>query len=127
MIQVRNSSPFTTDELEQLRAQLLALKASFVHNVETMGEIVGHDRNGSAALSSHPADAGSDVAERDLTLNRISSESGTVHEIDEALQRLREGVYGLCEGCGKPIARARLEAIPYARLCMPCKVAEESM
>lgn len=125
MIQVRNRSPFTAEELERIEAQLLDLKASFVHNVQTMGEAVGPDRNGSAALSSHPADAGSDVAERDLTLGRMASASGTVQEIDEALRRIRDGVYGLCEECGRPIQPARLEALPYARLCMPCKVAEE--
>jgi DnaK suppressor protein len=39
--------------------------------------------------------------------------------------RIEDGSFGLCDSCEKPIARERLEAIPYARLCMPCKIQEE--
>jgi RNA polymerase-binding transcription factor DksA len=46
-------------------------------------------------------------------------------EINEALRRIHRGEYGVCEMCGKPIARARLEAIPVARLCLSCKEKEE--
>jgi len=41
--------------------------------------------------------------------------------IEEALQRLEQGAYGLCRDCGEPIARARLEAIPWTRVCIACK------
>jgi DnaK suppressor protein len=46
-------------------------------------------------------------------------------EVDDALRRLYKGEYGTCESCGNPIARARLEAMPYARLCVSCKEKEE--
>ena len=42
-------------------------------------------------------------------------------EIDRALAKIDAGTYGLCEQCGQPIVRARLEALPYAALCVACK------
>ena len=45
--------------------------------------------------------------------------------IDNALTRIEQGKYGLCVKCGKPIAQARLEAIPYALMCINCKSEDE--
>ena len=67
------------------------------------------------AFSLHMADAGTDSFDRDLALSRLSSEQDSVYEIDEALTRIRQGTYGICEMTGKPIEPARLEAIPWTR------------
>jgi DnaK suppressor protein len=67
------------------------------------------------AFSLHMADAGTDSFDRDLALSRVSSEQDAVYEIDEAMMRIRRGTYGICELTGKPIERARLEAIPWTR------------
>jgi DnaK suppressor protein len=67
------------------------------------------------AFSLHMADAGTDSFDRDLALSRLSSEQDAVYEIDEALMRIRQGTYGICEMTGKRIERARLEAIPWTR------------
>jgi RNA polymerase-binding transcription factor DksA len=67
------------------------------------------------AFSLHMADAGTDSFDRDFALSRISSEQDAVYEIDEAMMRIRRGTYGICELTGKPIERARLEAIPWTR------------
>ena len=63
----------------------------------------------------HMADHGSDNYEQDFTLTLVESERRELIEIDHALQRIEAKRYGICEGTGKPIARARLEAIPYTR------------
>jgi RNA polymerase-binding transcription factor DksA len=47
-------------------------------------------------------------------------------ELDDALRRLDEGTYGSCERCGKPIAVARLEALPHVRLCLDCQREEDA-
>ncbi len=65
--------------------------------------------------SSHIADAGTDAYDRDLALGMLSSEQDAVYEIDEALDRIRNGSYGTCELTGKPIEPERLEAIPWTR------------
>ena len=57
--------------------------------------------------------------ERDLALS--AQALAAVEEIDAALARIADGTYGACERCGQPIAEARLEALPYAALCVACK------
>jgi DnaK suppressor protein len=76
--------------------------------------------------SSHLADLGSDRAASDVSLGRRESECEEIQEIDDALDRVRDGSFGLCEDCELRIPKARLEAIPYARLCLVCKMREES-
>ena len=57
--------------------------------------------------------------ERDLALSAQARQE--VEEIDHALGKLKLGTYGICESCGHPIPKARLKAIPHARLCIACK------
>src|SRR5262249_36055725 len=66
-------------------------------------------------FSTHMADAGTDTYDRDLALGMLSSEQDSLYEIDEALERIREGTYGICELTGKKIETARLDAIPWTR------------
>ena len=66
-------------------------------------------------FSSHMADAGTDAYNRDLALSVLSSEQDALFEIEEALNRIRDGSYGTCELTGKLIEPARLEAIPWTR------------
>jgi RNA polymerase-binding transcription factor DksA len=61
------------------------------------------------------ADAGSDATQRDFAMSLLSQEHDALTEIDQALKRIQLGTYGVCEGSGKAIPRARLEAIPFAR------------
>lgn len=57
--------------------------------------------------------------ERDLVLSAKAKDA--VEEIDHALAKIEAGTYGFCENCRKPIPEDRLTALPYARLCVPCK------
>ena len=66
----------------------------------------------------HMADLGSDNWEQDFTLGLIASEAGLVREIDQALARIEERTYGVCEATGKPISLARLRAKPWAKYCI---------
>lgn len=66
-------------------------------------------------FSMHMADAGTDEFDRDFALSMISSEQDALYEIDEALIRIRDGTYGICELTGKKIEAKRLEAIPWTR------------
>lgn len=67
------------------------------------------------SFSTHMADAGTDNFDRDVALGMLSSEQDAVYEIDQALDRIRNGTYGRCEMTGKPIEPDRLEAIPWTR------------
>lgn len=68
----------------------------------------------------HIADQGTENFQREFASQLRSIESQSLREIDDALARIAAGTYGLCERCGEPIPIARLEVIPYARLCMKC-------
>ena len=66
-------------------------------------------------FSTHMADAGTDTYDRDLALGMLSSEQDALYQIDQALDRIRTGTYGVCEVTGKPIETSRLEAVPWTR------------
>lgn len=66
----------------------------------------------------HMADLGTDNYEQEFSLGLMDSERKIVHEILDALKRIALGTYGICEGTGQPIPRARLEANPWARFCV---------
>lgn len=74
-----------------------------------------------SAFGMHQADAGSDAYDRDFALSLLSQEQDALYEIEEALKRIDLGSYGTCEMSGKPIAHARLEAIPFARYTVECQ------
>jgi len=74
----------------------------------------------------NPEEDGSDAFERQLALKLASNEGDAIFEIDEALQRIKEGTYAVCEDCGCIINSARLKALPFVRRCVDCKrVAEK--
>lgn len=74
-----------------------------------------------SAFGMHQADAGSDAYDRDFALNLISQEQDALHQIDNALRRIQQGTYGICEESGEKIPQARLEAQPFARLTVRCQ------
>jgi RNA polymerase-binding transcription factor DksA len=78
------------------------------------------------AHSSHMAESGTDAFDEELRLARMESAGDEIFEIEEALRRIREGIYGTCESCAAALPVGRLRAIPYARLCLACKAAEEA-
>ncbi len=63
--------------------------------------------------------------ETDSTYSIVEQESRELRHIDSAIEKVSDGSYGICEECGEPIEKARLEALPYALLCLKCKQAEE--
>ena len=71
------------------------------------------------------ADVASDDIDRKMIEAIGSQELKRLRMIDSALTRIQQGKYGLCMKCGKKIPRERLEAIPYALMCIECKTAEE--
>ena len=66
----------------------------------------------------HMADIGTDNYEQEFALGLMDSERKLLKKIDDALGRIEKKTYGTCEGTGKPISKARLEARPWARHCV---------
>lgn len=111
------------DRLLQLRDSLLDAMAGVAKdNLRSRAE--GSE---ASAFGMHQADAGSDAYDRDFALSLLSQEQDALYEIEEALKRIELGTYGVCEISGKPIAVARLEALPFARLTVECQSQLEKM
>ncbi len=72
------------------------------------------------------ADAGTDSYDRDFWLGMLSSAQDALFEIDEAIERIRGGTYGVCEVTGKPIEQNRLEAIPWTRFSAAAEKQKEA-
>jgi DnaK suppressor protein len=71
------------------------------------------------------ADVASETFEREKGMAIENSVQELLHQVKEALDRMDEGTFGICRGCGRPIHPERLRALPYARLCIECKAREE--
>jgi RNA polymerase-binding protein DksA len=73
----------------------------------------------------HMADLATDTYDREFSLDLASNERQLLYEINEALKRLQEGNFGICEECKSSISKTRLKAIPYTRLCLKCQETKE--
>lgn len=71
-----------------------------------------------SSMPIHMADLGTDNYEQEFALGLMDSERKLLREIDNALGRLEKKTYGICEGTGKPISKARLKAQPWAKYCV---------
>jgi RNA polymerase-binding transcription factor DksA len=112
--------PFT----KQQKHKLLELRDAMVDSMAGVAQGTLRSRaegSEASAFGMHQADAGSDAYDRDFALSLLSQEQDALYEIDEALKRIELGTYGKCEMSGKPIPRARLEAIPFARFTVECQ------
>jgi RNA polymerase-binding transcription factor DksA len=92
--------------------RLLELQDNLLHRQSDLAKDASEE---APSFSLHMADAGTDTYDRDFALGMLSSEQDAVYEVEQALDRLRNGTYGKCELTGKPIEPARLQAIPWAR------------
>ena len=118
-------------DVEHYRQLLMQKRREILSNVsEIEGEALRKSRlDASGDLSSmpiHMADLGTDNFEQEFSLELMDSERRLLVEIEDALHRITTGTYGICEGTGKPIAKARLEAQPWARYSVEyAKMVEE--
>ena len=116
----RRLDPFTRKQKEKL----LQLRDAMVDSMAGVAQDTLRSRaegSEASAFGMHQADAGSDAYDRDFALSLLSQEQDALYEIDQALKRIEVGTYGVCEMSGKPIPRARLEAIPFARFTVQCQ------
>ena len=117
-------SPFGKKDLDAYRTSLLSLRHNRIGEKESR-EKEALKAAGQDVSVDHMADFGTDNFEQEFTLGVLEQDLETLRDIHDALVRIKEGSYGLCEECTKPIAKARLKAMPHARLCVDCKMKEE--
>jgi len=86
-----------------------------LHTEDTLKHSSKEDSGDLSSYSQHIADAGTDTFDRDFALSLVSSEQEALHEVEEAINRIKTGTFGICELTGKPISKERLLAVPFAR------------
>jgi RNA polymerase-binding protein DksA len=117
-------------ELKAFRENLLLLRSRLRGDVHAMADSALKRNRGAAgdqsAMPIHMADLGTDNFEQEFTLSLMETEGGTLQAIEAALERVEEGSFGICEDCSGPIAKSRLQAIPYAAVCIKCAQKREN-
>ena len=109
---------------DRQKRRLLDLRDHFLDQMQSVAQDSLRSRaenNEASAVGQHQADAGSDAYEKDFALSLLSQEQDALYEIEEALKRIENGAYGVCEMSNKVIPHARLEAIPFARFTVECQ------
>ena len=102
------------DERERVRGAL-----DYLHQ-ENPGSI--EDETGEeTAFDNHIGDTATVTYDREMDYTLEDNSEAVLAAIDKALAKIENGTYGICERCGKQIDPARLEALPYAELCIECK------
>jgi DnaK suppressor protein len=113
-----------TPFLKQQRERLQLLRDTMLDSMAGVAKDTLRSRpegSEASAFGMHQADAGSDAYDKDFALSLLSQEQDALYEIEEAIKRIDNGTYGVCEMSGKAIPAARLEALPFARLTVECQ------
>ena len=121
-----DESPWTTAELKEVRSEL-------EHDIEQLrnelrhaqSDLVDLMRDSGDGAGDDQADAGAKTYEREQEISLANNAREMLLQTEHALERLDDGSYGICESCGNPIGKLRLQAAPRATLCMPCKMKQE--
>ena len=116
---------FSKEEMAKFRNLLAQRRKVLTGNVSRMSSEALNNRDNSGNDFNHMADMGTDNFDQEFTIGRIENEEDELRAIDAAVKKLEEGTYGACEGCGQPIPKARLKALPFTKLCVRCKELEE--
>ena len=107
--------------LETYRKKLLEMKEQIIGDIKQKKQDTDKSQDDSSSDSGHAlhmADVATDMYDREFNLGLASKDRELLNKIDEALLRIEEGTFGICLATGKPISKARLNAIPYAEYCL---------
>ena len=118
--------PWTDAELKQVRAELEAEIASLRADLaKAASDIAERLTDAVRDAGDDTADAGTKAFEREHALALTQNARDLLEQGERALSRIDAGTYGVCESCGEPIGKARLQAFPQATLCVTCKQRQE--
>lgn len=103
--------------LSLMEARAIVLNQMNFHKDEALGE----DATEKRGMTTHMADLGSDNSRHEMELQLLSEEGDVLELIEEAIQRLENNEYGICQDCNEMISESRLEQKPHALYCVKCK------
>lgn len=120
----------TEKDLATFKEMLLKLRDRVIDEISFLSRdnLNRSQRESAGDLSSysfHMADQGTDNFDREFAANLLSSEQDVLYEIDEALRRIENGTYGICEATNQPIEYERLKVLPFARYCVAAQAEME--
>jgi RNA polymerase-binding protein DksA len=121
-----DEEPWTAKELRDLRAEIEA-DIEHLRQEITVAEadLVGLMRDAGDGAGDDQADAGAKTFEREQEISLANNAREMLQQNLHALERMDDGTYGVCESCGNPIGKLRLQAAPRATLCVTCKTKQE--
>ncbi len=115
-----------TSITEITRAEATRRKASLQSK---LSELQGASRNAEELQVEYLADPLDQVrsnTDREMAVQRLNLQTRLIHDVESAIAKIDEGLYGLCEQCEEPIARKRLDIMPWARQCVACQSKSEA-
>ena len=115
------SQQFPASDLADFRKRLILLRQEAMGQSATLKTIALEHTDDRGSED----DDGSDAFMRLQNLSQVDSHNKVIQQIDEALARIQEGTYGICEMCGQLIRKPRLMNLPFVRTCMECQSAME--
>jgi DnaK suppressor protein len=118
----RSDSKRLNDQLKVFKEMLLKKKSALANYIKAeLSELESADKHHLADLE----EMASDTHDTDSVCEIMAVGASTIDQIDLALAKIEDGTYGECEDCGDHIAFERLEALPFATLCVECKKRRE--
>ncbi|HEX3409704.1 MAG TPA: TraR/DksA family transcriptional regulator [Candidatus Binataceae bacterium] len=108
--------------LADLHEHLLEMKTKLIAEIDSE---LKAEREGNKDEGMDTYDLASEERDREINFILSDRERVKIKQIDDALARMTEGSYGVCESCGLEIAQERLEAMPFTRLCRDCQQDQE--
>ncbi|MEU0683202.1 TraR/DksA family transcriptional regulator [Streptomyces albogriseolus] len=118
--------PWTGEEVEAARAELMSEVLRLREEITSSERsLAGLMRDSGDGAGDDDADTGTKNITREHELALAANAREMLDQFERALQRLDAGTYGLCENCGEPIGKARMQAFPRATLCVECKQKQE--
>ncbi len=123
---LKDEDPWTSAEVAEVRAALEEDRVRLQTEVDDAErDLVQLMRNSGEGAGDDQADAGAATWEREHELSLTNNARGLLEQTVHALERVDTGNYGVCESCGNPIGKMRLQAFPRATLCLSCKQKQE--
>jgi len=117
--------PWTEQEIAEVRAELDRERALLVEELADTDAVLAETVRGGDGSGDDQADAGTRTFELEQGISLAANTARMLAQVDRALRRLDAGGYGICENCGEPIGKLRLQTFPRATLCLRCKQLEE--
>ncbi len=118
--------PWTPEEVAEARAGLTAEADRLREEISAAEEaLTGLMRDSGDGAGDDQADTGSKNATREHEMALATNNREMLYQTERALRRIEAGTYGLCENCGSPIGKARMQVFPRATLCVDCKQRQE--